>query len=384
MTAAGTARRIERAAGKIATQAVTRMDATLPWFRAMPADQRAWVGLVVQAGIASFVVWLRRPSPGTGLPGDVFGTAPRALARSVTLQQTVELVRAAIDTIEEHVATLAAPGDEALLRVAVLRYSREIAFATALVYARTAEERGAWDARLEALVVDAVLRGEADAGLLSRAAALGWSAGTPVAVLAGHAPAGEPEAVLDAIARAARRAGAYALGGFQGDRLVVIVGAADPVGAADLLAGEFGDGPVVLGPTVSDLATAETSAAAAIGGLRAAAAWPGAPRPVPATELLAERALAGDPGAVTALLEEVYTPLADAGGHLLDTVAAYLESAGSLEATARLLFVHPNTVRYRLRRSAEITGHSPSDPRSAFVLRLALAFGRLAGEKPVL
>ena len=44
----------------------------------------------------------------------------------------------------------------------MLRYSREIAFAAAEVYARAAEARGAWDARLEALVVDALLRGEAD------------------------------------------------------------------------------------------------------------------------------------------------------------------------------------------------------------------------------
>ena len=34
-----------------------------------------------------------------------------------------------------------------------------------------------------------------------------------------------------------------------------------------------------------------------------------------------------------------------------DTAAAYLESGGALEATARALFIHPNTVRYRLGRS---------------------------------
>ena len=62
------------------------------------------------------------------------------------------------------------------MREAVLRYSREIAFAAAEVYAQAAEARGAWDARLEALVVDALLRGEADDSLRSRAAALGWGA----------------------------------------------------------------------------------------------------------------------------------------------------------------------------------------------------------------
>ncbi|MHB2022924.1 MAG: PucR family transcriptional regulator, partial [Mycobacteriales bacterium] len=377
MSAIRTARRIERAGSQLATVAVNRMDATLPWFRAMPADQRAWVGLVLQAGISNFALWLRQPQQGIQLIGGVFNTAPRELARSVTLQQTVELVRTAVDALEEQLHALAAPGEEDLLREAALRYSREIAFAASLVYARTAEERGAWDARLEALVLDAVLRGETGAGLLSRAAALGWGPGTPVAVLVGRAPPGEPEVVLDGLQRAARRGGAYVLAGVQGERLVAIVGASDPTAAAVALAGEFAQGPVVLGPEVPDLAAASASAASALAGLRAAPAWPTAPRPVAASALLPERALAGDPSARQQLVEEVYSPLLRAGGHILETVAAYLESAGSLEATARLLFIHPNTVRYRLRRATELTGAAPTDPRDALRLRIALVLGRL-------
>jgi hypothetical protein len=380
VNATRTARRIERGALRLATLSVNRMDSTLPWFRSMPADQRAWVGLVVQAGIANFVLWLRQPEHGTQLVGGVFNTAPRELARSVTLQQTVELVRTAVDALEEQVSALAAPGEEDLLREAALRYSREVAFAASLVYARTAEERGAWDARLEALVVDSVLRGETGEGLLSRAAALGWGTALPVVVLVGRAPAGEPEAVLDALQRAGRRNGAYVLAGVQGERLVVIVGATAPTATATALAGEFGPGPVVLGPQVADLSNASSSTRAALAGLRAAPAWPGAPRPVPASALLPERALAGDPLARAELVEDVFRPLAGAGGHILETVASYLESAGSLEATARLLFVHPNTVRYRLRRGAELTGVSPTEPRGAFRLRVALVLGRLGGE----
>ena len=78
------------------------------------------------------------------------------------------------------------------LREAVLRYTREVAFGAAQVYARTAEARGAWDARLEALVVDFLVRGEAGDGLHSWAAALNWSS-SPVAVIAGTADNGEPE-----------------------------------------------------------------------------------------------------------------------------------------------------------------------------------------------
>ena len=44
---------------------------------------------------------------------------------------------------------------------------------------------------------------------------------------------------------------------------------------------------------------------------------------------------------------------------------------------ARALFVHANTVRYRLRRIHEVTGYSPTDPRDAYALRLAITLGRL-------
>ncbi|MPY78192.1 MAG: PucR family transcriptional regulator, partial [Actinophytocola sp.] len=57
---------------------------------------------------------------------------------------------------------------------------------------------------------------------------------------------------------------------------------------------------------------------------------------------------------------------------------AYLEAGGVLEACARALFVHPNTVRYRLKRATELTGRNPMDPRDAFVLRIGSVVGRLA------
>ena len=63
---------------------------------------------------------------------------------------------------------------------------------------------------------------------------------------------------------------------------------------------------------------------------------------------------------------------------LYDTASAYLERTPSLEATARALFIHPNTVRYRLRRIADVTGFSPTDARGAFTLRVGLVLGRLA------
>ena len=90
-----------------------------------------------------------------------------------------------------------------------------------------------------------------------------------------------------------------------------------------------------------------------------------------------ERALAGDGHARRILAREIYAHLRDAGADLLETLVAYLDNSGSVEATARTLFVHPNTVRYRLRRIAEVSGYHPADARSAYVLRLSVTLGRL-------
>src|SRR6201997_4389524 len=181
---AETVRRIERATGALGSAAIAAMDERLPWFRNMSAENRSWLGLVAQAGIAAFLDWLRHPERNRPAVTEVFGTAPRELAQAVSLQHAVEMVRVIIDAVEAQVGELAAPGNEAELREAVLTYAREIAFSAALVYARTAEARGAWDARLEALVVDSLVRGETEDSLHSWASALNWSS-SPVTGVCG-------------------------------------------------------------------------------------------------------------------------------------------------------------------------------------------------------
>ncbi|MBE1537865.1 hypothetical protein H4W34_007698 [Actinomadura algeriensis] len=370
--------RLEKAMGTFGTAALAGMERKLPWFRRMPPDQRSWIGLVAQAGIAAFVEWFKndeRSRP--AIAGEVFGTAPRELMRSIKLHHTIDMIRVIIDVVETRLDELAAPGGEAQLREAILRYTRDVAFGAAQVYARAAETRAAWDARLEALVVNAVMRGEVDDGMHSWAAALGWTS-KPVTVIAGFTPEDEePEVTIDQMQIAARRARADVLAGVQGQRVIVIVGGdTDPLEAARPIAAKCGPGPVVVGPQVDDLYDSTVSAQAAVAGLRAAAGWPDAPRPVLAVELLPERALDGDEDARRYLVDRVYNPMLAAGAPLLDTLTTYLEQGSSLEATARMLFVHPNTVRYRLRRVSELTGLAPTDGRNAFTLRIALVLGR--------
>ncbi len=378
-----TLRNIERASGELAAASVTAMEQRLPWFTRLPADQRANVLLIAQTGVAGFVEWFHDPKSAFQLSADAFRSAPRDMYHWVSLRHTVELVRLALEVFEERLPDLARDAAErAVLTEAVLRYGREIAFTAATSYAAAAEARGAWDARLEALVVDGIVRGDAEESLLSRAAALGWDPGGEATVLVGRPSADDPPTVIYGVRSRAARIGRPILLSVQGSRLVVVLGGrTDRAADHDLLtrlADSFGAGPVVAGPTVADLGEAHRSASDALSGLRAVVGWPGAPRPVRSADLLPERALAGDPEAERQLIDRVAKPLEEAGGSLLETVDAYLEAGGTLEGCARQLFVHPNTVRYRLRRVTEITGRIPGDPRDALVLRIALTVGRLA------
>jgi len=382
-SSAATHRNLEQNSAALSQFANKHMETHYDWYRDLSAEDRSWVGLVAQAGIAAFIAWVQDPSETPQLSVDVFGTAPRELTRSISLVQTLDLVRSVVEVVEQDVAQLAAPGDEQSLREAVLRYSREVAFAAAEVYAGAAEARGAWDARLESLVVDAVLRGEADDSMQSRAAALGWGSVSNVSVIAGMSPEGNAAEVVDLIRRAASRLKIESLAAVQGQRLVVILGSLeDPSPKVQALAQYFGDGPIVVGPTVPHLFAAGRSARAALSGLVAARAWPDAPRPVLADELLVERVLAGDATARRAMIDRIYRPLSTAGKALFETATTYLDGGGGLESTARVLFVHPNTVRYRLGRISVVTGYDLSQPREAHTVRLALAVGRLAASSP--
>ncbi len=92
------------------------------------------------------------------------------------------------------------------------------------------------------------------------------------------------------------------------------------------------------------------------------------------------------------LAEEVLGPVLrlspDDRTTLLDTLNAYLDHEGSAERAAEVLYCHPNTVRYRLRRLQELTGRSLTDPQgvaelatAAYALRLSSATNLWRGQR---
>src|SRR6188474_2974333 len=136
----------------------------------MPPGRRSAVGLVAQNGITSFISWFEDPKSIPWIAADVFGAAPRELLRSVSLTQTLQLIRITVEVVEERV-----------------KYDNE---------------------------------------LPSRIAALGWNGHGEVCVLVGTAP---KMLDVDQLRKTARHLDADVLIGVQGNRLVLVIGrATDP------------------------------------------------------------------------------------------------------------------------------------------------------------
>jgi DNA-binding PucR family transcriptional regulator len=381
-------RRLKQYSGRLATEAVSAMQERLPFFADLEASQRASVALVVQTAVVNFVEWMHDPYSNVSYTAQAFELVPQDLTLRIALRHSVDMVRVTMEFFEEVVPLLARSEEQlTALTVGILKYSRDLAFSFASAYADAAEARGTWDSRMEASVVDAVVRGDTGPELLSRAAALNWDTTAPATVVVGtpapgrdgsNGQGGSQRASQDVRDIAAHHARA-ALTDVHGTWLVAIVsGHLSPTEKflGDLL-NAFADGPVVIGPTAPMLTAAYHSASEAISGMNAVAGWSGAPRPVLARELLPERALMGDASAIVALHTDVMGPLADAGPTLVETLDAYLDCGGAIEACARKLFVHPNTVRYRLKRITDFTGRDPTQPRDAYVLRVAATVGQL-------
>ena len=125
----------------------------------------------------------------------------------------------------EEVVPLLARTEEQLtaLTAGILRYSRDLAFAAASAYADQAEARGAWDTRMEANLVDAVVRGDIGPELQSHAAALNWDATGAVTVIVGLPRPDRMDFSGEDVHDVANRNGRAALSDVHGTWLVTIV-----------------------------------------------------------------------------------------------------------------------------------------------------------------
>jgi DNA-binding PucR family transcriptional regulator len=58
-------------------------------------------------------------------------------------------------------------------------------------------------------------------------------------------------------------------------------------------------------------------------------------------------------------------------GDLVRTLSAYLEAGGNYDGTAAALLIHRSTLRYRLQRIRDISGHDLTNPGTRFNLQLS-------------
>jgi PucR-like helix-turn-helix protein len=107
--------------------------------------------------------------------------------------------------------------------------------------------------------------------------------------------------------------------------------------------------------------------------------------PVEADAFVLELLLARAPDLSSRLTKRVLGPLEDyaerRGSGLLETLEAFIACALDRRRTAQQLHVHPNTLDYRLRRIAELTGLEPGRPRDLVLLELALARRKLVPKR---
>jgi Regulator of polyketide synthase expression len=308
------------------------------------------------------------------LASQAFESAPRELLRSVSLQETLQVTRVISSTLEQHL------GKD--YQELIDAFAKETSFAAADIYARASRSRSIWDDRLEALIIDAVISGESDAEVASRASALGWRGQGAIAVMIGIV---QSEVDFDQYRKLARLKSADVLIGRQGSHLILIVGFrdSDKSSGENLfeLAQDFAlvskPGPAVMGPRVESINLARRSARAAFGAMKVIRGQNLGRKAVRSREYLAERAVIGEAEAQRALIREVYQRLQNDSPQLLETLEVFLEQNGSIEKTSNELIIHPNTVRYRLASIEKELGLDPLQSKGQFTLRIALALGRV-------
>lgn len=137
--------------------------------------------------------------------------------------------------------------------------------------------------------------------------------------------------------------------------------------------------PICISSLVEGVSEISSELTATLASIAVAPSVKHLPQIIHTDDVLPERALIGDSTAFNTLYNKVYQSLAPYSNDdpTLETIDMFLRFGGALDQTAHELNVHPNTVRYRLRKVAQTTGWDATDPRAAYVLQTAITIGRI-------
>jgi DNA-binding PucR family transcriptional regulator len=285
---------------------------------------------------------------------------------------------------------------EAALHLAGRLMAHVDAVSSAGALAYLAEVQSVWSDReiVRRDLLELLLAGGEAATARRQAAALGTELADDYTVVVVHRREQAPDhalptlrerSVLRSVVEAARTTlGRRALVGLRHGHVVALCPAAgraehaDVRDRADAFAGSMCDAGFAVG--VGGRHCGLDAVAVGFGEAREAAIAAAArtdepPRAVAFDELLVTHLMRTSPEA-DRLLGELLQPLfahdAERGGDLVGTLRAYIARGFSPTRSAQQLIVHPNTVLYRLKRIAALTGRDPQDPDDLIVLALAL------------
>lgn len=353
--------------------------------RAMEGEFGVVVRHGVEVALGRFADEIERPAATRSAARDVYvnlGRGELHAGRSLDALLAAYRVGARVAWrrfVEAGVAAGLRPSAIYRLGEAIFEYIDEISAESAEGYAAEqmveAGERRRRSSRLVALMAD----GAPAADVRAAAREAGWEPPRLLAALV-TLPADRPEQAAD---RLARDIGLGSVAGvLDGGTVCALVADPDAPGRRRALEALVAGRPAAIGPTVEP-------ERAALSIRRAAAAHRIAHRHrglTVADEHLPELLMTADPAAAADLAARRLAPLASvpeaARVRLEATLAAWLDRPGQVQAVAEEIGVHPQTVRYRLRRLRELFGPSVDVPDARFELQLALRARALLAAAP--
>ncbi|MFD0705554.1 PucR family transcriptional regulator [Alloscardovia venturai] len=374
----------------IVNKTMDRVNQETNWYSNLGADEAHYLHEIVLTAVTDYITYARNyqqnpDESDQSISADhLFNLAPLETTNQISLDNVIETTRIAVDTIEDNISQFVGKKDEAAYVRSAMYYSREVAFSAAQIYGRVAVTRSIWDTRDEAFIIESLLNQDYSPSLQSRVANFKWQPNEEFFALVGIFEDGSN--LRAGFVQADLRSAVLSLGGqacisSHDDYTIVLIGMGPQSSRGpylEAMAELFDTIPLVcFGPKCPRLEGASETLRAAVNGFKARFAYPEHPNPMRAEDLLAERALFGDEDAQNELYNKVYLPMKndERKTQILSTLQNYLFSGSSLEKTAQVLKVHPNTIRYRLKKSVQMTGWDATDPREAYVLLTAIKIG---------